>query len=279
MDALDDDIAGWHTRGPAMRSAVSLQDNLHRLVALSAPYWAGEGEVVRTYFQGPARSTETDLLWLRRQCFKEMWGSGVGDRAKGLFQWRVAYLTDVFERIDRGVDRHEVLEVIEDLKTEFVHYCVFADVHDFLSGSKLNPTQLAGWPADDELARIRYAYRHRYGVLGDLAVEATEGGYGAMYSAGMQLRGTGELNDRIARACEQVYRDEIGHARRGLVGLAHREPAVREWEDVAQMITTILRQRLHMRNEQFSFPVSAERMQVLEAGKTEPAEFDYSDLV
>ncbi len=255
---------------------MAISEDLRRLVVLSAPYWAGESEIVRAYFHGSARTTESDLLWLRRQCFKELWGSGVGDREKGLFQWHVAYLTDVFRGIDRDFDRHSVLESIDDLRTEFAHYCLFADIHDFLSGSTLDPTQLSGWPADDELARLRYACRRQYGALGESAVATTEGGCGAMYSVGMQLRGTGELNDRIANACEQVYRDEIGHMRRGLTKLAREEHSAREWDALAEMITAILRQRLRMRNEQFSRPVSPERLRCLEAGAAAPIEFDYS---
>lgn len=258
-----------------------INHNLKRLVDLAAPYWAGEAEVVGTYFQSDARTTESDLVWLRRQCFKEIWGSGVGDKKKGLFQGPVAYLSDVFDKIDREVDRHTVLDVIDDLRTEFAHYCLFADIHDWLdaqSSEKLNPHLLVGWAADDELARIRYAYREQRGRLGYFAVRFTEGGYCSMYAAGMRLAGSGELNDRIAHACQQVYNDEIGHMRAGYVGLAKQQLAAAEWEEIATMVRKILLQRLHMRNEQFSYPLSAERIQAIDAGEITPMEFDYTGL-
>ena len=47
---------------------MAVNGNLKKLVNLAAPYWAGEAEAVWTYFQSSARSKETDLLWLRRQC-------------------------------------------------------------------------------------------------------------------------------------------------------------------------------------------------------------------
>ena len=162
--------------------------NLKRLVDLAAPYWAGEAEVVWTYFQSPRRTKDSDLLWLRRQCFKEIWGSGVGDKNKGLFQGPVAYLSDVFPKIDSRVDRHEVLDVIDDLRTEFFHYCLFADIYDSLSGEKLNPEQLTGWESDNELARMRYEYREQRGKLGYFAVRFTEGGYCSMYPLGCDWR-------------------------------------------------------------------------------------------
>jgi hypothetical protein len=255
-----------------------VNENLKRLVDLAAPYWAGEAEVVWTYFRSPQRTKETDLLWLRRQCFKEIWGSGVGDKKKGLFQGPVAYLSEVFAKIDREVDRHDVLDVIDDLRTEFFHYCLFADIYDALSGEKLDPQQLTGWEADNELARIRYEYREERGKLGYCAVRFTEGGYCSMYSTGMRLAGTGELNDRIAQACAHVYNDEIGHMRAGYVGLARQNLAPAEWDEVAVMTKKILLQRMHMRNEQFSSPVSAERIHAIDAGAIEPMAFDYTGL-
>src|SRR3989442_1531559 len=181
---------------------MAVNPNLERLVDLAAPYWAGEAEVVWTYFQNPGRTKETDLLWLRRQCFKEIWGSGVGDKKKGLFQGPVAYLSAVFNKIDHEVDRHEVLDVIDDLRTEFFHYCLFAD----------------------------------------------------------------------------VYTDEIGHMRAGFVGLSRQELSPAEWDEIAAMTKRILLQRLHMRNEQFSFPLSAERICAIDAGDIEPLAFDYTGL-
>lgn len=255
-----------------------INENLKRLVDLAAPYWAGEAEVVWTYFQSAERTTESDLVWLRRQCFKEIWGSGVGDKKKGLFQGPVAYLSEVFEKIDREIDRHTVLDVIDDLRTEFAHYCLFADIYDGLSGEKLNPKMLVGWQADDELARIRYAYREQRGRLGYFAVRFTEGGYCSMYAAGMRLAGSGQLNDKIAHACQQVYNDEIGHMRSGYVGLAQQELAPTEWEEIATMVHKILLQRLHMRNEQFAYPLPAERIQAIEAGDITPMAFDYTGL-
>jgi hypothetical protein len=257
---------------------MAVNENLRRLVNLAAPYWAGEAEVVWTYFQSPQRSKETDLLWLRRQCFKEIWGSGVGDKKKGLFQGPVAYLSEVFPKIDREVNRHEVLDVIDDLRTEFFHYCLFADIYDFLSGEKLDPQQLSGWETDNELARIRYEYREQRGRLGYFAVRFTEGGYCSMYAAGMRLAGSGELNDRIAKACEHVYRDEIGHMRSGFVGLSRQELSPADWDEIAAMTRKILLQRIHMRNEQFSYPLAAERIRAIDAGDIQPLEFDYTGL-
>ena len=52
---------------------MSINENLKTLIKMAAPLWAGEAEVVKTYWDSSIRTLETDLLWLRRQCFKEFW--------------------------------------------------------------------------------------------------------------------------------------------------------------------------------------------------------------
>ena len=44
---------------------MSVNANVCRLVELSATLWAGEAEVVRTYWDSSVRTGETDLRWLR----------------------------------------------------------------------------------------------------------------------------------------------------------------------------------------------------------------------
>jgi hypothetical protein len=66
--------------------------------------------------------------------------------------------------------------------------------------------------------------------------------------------------------------------RAGYVGLAQQQLSSAEWQEIADMVGKILLQRLHMRNEQFSYPLSAERIQAIQAGDITPMEFDYTGL-
>lgn len=106
----------------------------------------------------------------------------------------------------------------------------------------------------------------------------TEGGYCSLYATGMRLKGTGALNDRIAYACERVYNDEIDRMRDGIIGLAREKLERADWDEIGAMCRKILMQRIHMRNEQFGFPVSAARIREIEAGGIEPMPFDYTGL-
>jgi len=51
-----------------------------------------------------------------------------------------------------------------------------------------------------------------------------------------------------------------------------------EWKEIGAMTKKILAQRIHMRNEQFGFPVSKERIRAIQAGDIEPMRFDYTGL-
>src|SRR5688500_5664082 len=100
---------------------------IRRLVEAATPLWAGEAEVVRTYWTSPKRSLETDLLWLRRQCFKEFWGSGVGkyDRG-GVVPGQFKQLAQKVDEVVVSIDRHAIIEVIEGMVAEYRYNSVFA---------------------------------------------------------------------------------------------------------------------------------------------------------
>src|SRR5688572_6062901 len=100
-----------------------IHSNLRRVIEIATPLWAGEAEVVRSYWVSPKRSTETDLLWLSRQCFKEFWGSGVTKFDQGgIVPGSLNRLAEQTANIDTAMDRHEFLDALEGVKAEFSHY-------------------------------------------------------------------------------------------------------------------------------------------------------------
>ena len=76
----------------------------------------------------------------------------------------------------------------------------------------------------------------------------------------------------------KVYTDEIGHMRDGFIGLAREKLTRGQWDEIGAMSRKILLQRIHMRNEQFGYPVGAKRIREIEAGRIEPMRFDYTGL-
>jgi len=253
--------------------------NIRRLIGVAAPLWAGEAEVVRTYWSSPGRSLRTDLLWLRRQCFKEFWGSGVGkyDRG-GVFLGQLRNLADKALEIDVSIDRHEILEVVEGLKAEFSHYCHFADLYDSIRPAgtpKMHPKGLDSWPEDDALTALRYRHQDEHGAIGMRACKFTEGGYCTLFSAGMALKGRSGVDGKIAQACAKVYDDEFEHMLAGIAGIAEENLSSDDWQLMERLVTEQLHARIRMRNAQFSFPLSDARLAAIGRGEIQPIEFDY----
>ena len=89
---------------------------LKHLIDAAAPYWAGEAEVFRSYWNWAYRSRETDRRWLALQCSKEIWGSGLAPLDKGIFLGPAEQLVAAFPRIDIELDRHAVLDIAEGLR-------------------------------------------------------------------------------------------------------------------------------------------------------------------
>lgn len=261
-----------------------MSDRLRFLIDAAAPLWAGEAEVFQVYWDWSQRSRETDRRWLAYQCGKEVWGSGIGHQS-GLLLGPAQELLEVFPQLDNDVDRHEVLELAETLYAEFAHYCAFADAHDALAvpgEPKINPHILINsWPEDKELTSLRFEHRRDYPRLGIRATYFTEGGYCTLFSEGMKLaeRTTGphgRANALIAAACQRVYEDEFTHMLKGIAGLDSEELTDAEWETLTELSVTQLRLRIRMRNSQFSYPLTEDRVREIYDGACSPIPFDYA---
>lgn len=259
---------------------MTIDANLARLIDLAAPYWAGEAEVVRTYWTVSTRDRVTDCRWLARQCFKEFWGSGLSklDRG-GVVLGVMKSVLDRAVEIDVTIDRYDVLDWLEGIKAEFSHYCAFADIHDALrpaGAPKINPARLESWPAEDALTQLRYRHQEQHGAVGLRACKFTEGGYCALFAEGKKLAGRGGVDDQIAVACTLVYEDEIDHMLAGITGIAEEGLSAADWHLLGELVVAQMQQRIRMRNEQFGLPLSEQRLAAIFRGEIEPACFDYA---
>ena len=120
-------------------------------------------EVVRTYWDWPGRTIETDLYWLELQCFKEFKGSGVGEKDNmGVIMGPLAEVQEAIPKMDRGISRHRILHLLEELREEFSHLCAFADAYDAIRPEGTQPLRpaslrrLEGGPGTDRTALLRY---------------------------------------------------------------------------------------------------------------------------
>lgn len=249
------------------------------LVAVNALLWAGEAEVIRTYWDWSGRTRESDLNWLARQCHKEFWGGGDA-RRRGLFAAPLEEMSAALKNIDRGVGRHEVLAMAAGLHQEFSHYCAFADAYDAIKPAGQAGVDPAGlkdqsWPENDALSELRATHRERYGDIGRRAHRFTEGGYCGLFREGMRLAGRSPADDAIAAACAMVHGDEFEHMLAGIAGLAQGGFSTSDWALLCELTTAQMRQRIHMRNAQFGNPLPEARIAEIVASDLEPVTFDY----
>lgn len=267
---------------------MALSTELQRLIDVSAPLWAGEAEVVRTYWTSPVRTLETDLLWIRRQCSKEFNGSGIGEyKNMGVFMGPLMELQEVFPNIDTGkpdsISRHYVLELIETLKDEYEHFCLFSDAYDRIKPDgmpSMNPHELQTWDEDVSLTSLRHGHIATHGKLGIRASRFTEGGYCTLFREGMRAKDIGgafdAANGLIANACTTIFEDEFGHMLEGIAGLDQEGWSADEFKLMEELVVDQLRHRIHMRNAEFSHPLTEERVAAIFDGDIKPEPFDYA---
>jgi hypothetical protein len=245
----------------------TIDARLDELVAIASPYWAGEYEVVRTFFSQP-RTKEEHIRWLRAQCWKEFWGTLDGVPIS-IAQRGLRELNELYPKLDSPEARHEFLHTAEEMYEEFHHYSALADILDDLEGRHVSPDELESCPEDVKLTELRTRIANEEGEVGAFANKFTEGGGSSMYKAGMEIAG-GELEQRIAAAFRVIFTDEIDHMQKGADGLRRVVKTDQDWERCKDMVRDISRQRVLMRSDMFGWPLSQERLREIDEGKIQP---------
>jgi hypothetical protein len=237
------------------------------LTRFASRWWAGEAEVAHTFF-ARKRTGEEHLRWLRLQAYKE-----IQPRSDGVILRLVDTLKADYPQIDHSRARADYLYTIQFLEEEFRHYVLFADVIDYITGEHITPEELVPHELEGETAlrALRAKLADEHGDLARFASSFCEGGGASIYYEGAQVGGS-ELNDRIALACQGVFDDEVDHAVHGASALTSAARTDEDWALAREMVESISRQRVRMRNEQFGFPLSDARLAEIDAGDIELSE-------
>ena len=163
-----------------------MNDRLRELIEASAPLWAGEAEVVRTYFDSPSRTAETDRVWLKRQCFKEFYGSGYGEPEHGmLVEWGREIIA-LRPELDKADSTGTSCWNSSRPTTPSITITACSPTYTTLSA----PPAIRRWrrscartgTKERRSTTYRRDIRKTHGELGQSAFDFTEGGYCTLYS-------------------------------------------------------------------------------------------------
>jgi len=227
------------------------------LIAVAKPFWDAEAEITRRFFAGnPSR--EHYLRYLKAAVYKELnpvigYGATTG-YANGLHM-EFDTLVGRFKGLDRDVARRDMLARLEMMTEEFEHYVVLAEVLEFVLGRALTPEDPEQLSEDRKLNDMRRGYVDS-GDAGVVAVMGlTEGGGSSTFREASKLTG-GEIEERLAAAMTVINRDEENHY---LDAASAAADTVRSGGDLERMKRALLEvsiQRVRMRNEMFSEPMT-----------------------
>lgn len=227
------------------------------LVDLATPYWETEAELTRRFFASNP-SKEIWTRYLKAAVYKELnpvigYGPTQGF-ACGLHM-EFSKLVDRFEGVDDGLDRRQFHGRLEQMIEEFMHYTVLAEVLEDVLGRPLtreDPVQLR---EDDKLNRMRHRYVNSDNNAVRSVMELTEGGGTATFREGAKLTG-GAFETRLAAAFKVIADDEDGHVGHAADDLRVVISTAADFEAAKTALLEVSMQRLHMRNEMFSDPMS-----------------------
>jgi hypothetical protein len=229
-----------------------------RVRAVAAPYWAGEAEIIRTYFRGP-RTRAQDLFWLRAQAYKEArpFRDLPEDARAGFLR------TGAVRNLPGGS------ESAQRIAEETRHFRLLAALVADCFGVTIALTDDLRLPEDRKLQEMRAAARVRGGELGRAAVAFTEGGGGAMFQVLSQLDG-GEFERKVASVFKIIAAEETFHGPAEIFAIARHAESEADWGRARTVIRDISRQRVLMRNEMFGHPLGPARIAEILAGNIQP---------
>ena len=237
----------------------SSRARMRALIDVAAPGWAGEAEIVRAYFSSH-RTRERDLRFLRAQAWKETRLLRVLPAARRDAAWETGLAPDHPEGAPAGKFAEEIR-----------HFRLLAGLIEELTGAAPTPKRLGDLgelPEETRLQELRAPWRAG-SPLERAVVDFTEGGGGAIYREIGRLDGT-PFDRRMAAAFRAILADEVLHGPAEIRTIAARAAGAADWDHAADLVRRIGRQRLRMRNEMFSFPLSDARLEEIASGGIDP---------
>jgi hypothetical protein len=237
----------------------------------AARFRAGEAEVARTFFSRP-RPLAQHITWLKVQVSREL---------RNLREISRGELTELVDKVDRGVTRDHIVAELREHYYETRHYAMLAYVLDGISGEHVEWKELdaerekAEWSAWQRQEQKRRREWEAISPLHGAAGSFNSGGAGSVAYGVVSLKG--EIYEQLlAETGKIILHDEMAHG--DALGGRHPLYKLVRTREEAQIAVDIIREystiRLKGRNFQFGHPLSDERIEAIIRGEIEPATVD-----
>ena len=240
---------------------------IEQLEDIVARFRMGEAEVSRTFFEAQ-RPLEKHARWLRFQITRE---------ARNLREISGDYLKNMVDRTDDTVTREALVDRVKEDYQELRHYGMLAYLYEGITGERIRWQELvAQAPSADwfEFGLREQARRRQLAEVSEVHKAAgafTSGGGGALFYGFIGLQG-GDYEELLSEAGKIVLHDEQEHGasegRDLLYPLVQTEDDFQASAEIIRELSTI---RLQIRNQQFGYPLSEERVNAIVRGDIQPA--------
>jgi hypothetical protein len=246
------------------------------LTEILARYAAGNAEIVRTYFSRP-RSKEQDVSWLKCQIARELTTA-----------WKfLDNLNDLKPRFEKSLKRSDYENLAHAFVEELEHYRLFVAVLEEELNTKIDVDELLtlgvwsendSFPENTKKANFEKQLRASGNDMAKIALGIGEGG-GSGWLIGLSRISGGKLEQRMAKVAKEIADDEMFHGPIHIAAAARRIQTDEQLEEAKQILTRYLHRHLRMKNEQFGYPLTNERLVEIDNGKVEPLEgVDFSPI-
>lgn len=259
-----------YTRGESLQERASRE-----LAKLAAQFAAAETELVDTYYNNGKRTQQTDAHWSKKQSGREL-ESAVTSVEKLMAHWQAAKNGEV--TFDRRWFEEELWRGTQEMN----HANVYLDYFEGTTGETADCAEIYRrfnrWdpdPSSDNISewmKLAELFKQQEKLAEkDPAMELVaangllEGGSCGLFYALSKINGE-ERDVRLAEGNKNVLRDERGHGPANVYWVPELIKTEADLETVKKHLIERGKQRLRMRNEQFSFPISEERIEQMAAG-------------
>ena len=149
--------------------------------------------------------------------------------------------------------RAELEYQLEQIREEFTHFRLYADILEDITGEPVMMRDLEGLklPSDRRIEEMRTRLMAEDAKLARLAYSFSEGGGAGIFYAAATLDTEDPLLLRVKEAGRTVYEDEVGHGQHNLREVEETTRDSAEFGKLRAMVVEVCQERLRMRAEMF----------------------------